>query len=111
MKWAILFWAAPVAFLTGWYGLSYHDVNFGYFMLSRDAHDLVFEIYGQVLGMPAEDVPPLVFKAIVFDTLLVFALIPLWRYRKVVFSFVKEKMFGQRTVAPVQNDESLSSAP
>ena len=75
MKWFLILWAAPIAFLGSWYGLSYYDMSFGIFMLTRDAHDLVFRIYGHVLGMPPESIPPLVARAIVIDSLLVFAII------------------------------------
>ena len=46
MKWFLILWACPVLLLTGWYGLSYYDMNFGIFMLTRQAHDLVFAVYG-----------------------------------------------------------------
>ena len=61
MKWFIALWAAPMALLGSWYTLSYYDMNFGLSFLSRDLHDLVFAIYGNILGVPPEDVPPMVF--------------------------------------------------
>ncbi len=111
MKWALIFWAAPLAFLCGWYSLSYNDLNFGYFMLSRQAHDLVFQIYGNALGMPAEDVPPLVAKALLFDTALVFAIIPLWRMRKRILGLVRAGLEKLHNPKPAQSEDSLSSAP
>ena len=65
MKWFLIMWFVPVTLLGSWYGLSYHDINFGFIMLSRQVHDLVFEIYGSMMGMPPEDIPPLILKAIV----------------------------------------------
>ncbi len=41
MKWLLIFWGGPVMLLTGWYGLSYYDMSFGVFMLTREAHELV----------------------------------------------------------------------
>lgn len=70
MKWFLFLWAGPIALLGGWYGLSYYDMNFGVFMLTRDAHDLVFQIYGHILGIPPESIPPLVARAIVVDSLI-----------------------------------------
>ncbi len=81
MKWLLILWAAPVSLLTGWYALSYYDMSFGFFMLTRQTHDLVFEIYGNILGIPPENLPPLVARAIAFDSLVVFAIIA-WRKRK-----------------------------
>lgn len=49
MKWFLIFWGGPVMLLTGWYGLSYYDMSFGVFMLTREAHELVFRVYGSIL--------------------------------------------------------------
>ncbi len=75
MKWFLILWACPVLLLGSWYFLSYYDMSFGFFMLTRQAHDLVFQIYGNVLGIPPETIPPLVARAIAVDSLLVFAII------------------------------------
>lgn len=48
MKWFLIFWGGPVMLLTGWYGLSYYDMSFGVFMLTREAHELVFRVYGSI---------------------------------------------------------------
>ncbi len=64
MKWFIALWAAPMALIGSWYTLSYYDLNFGTRFLSRDLHDLVFIVYGNLLGIAPEAVPPLVMKAI-----------------------------------------------
>ena len=64
MKTLLLLWALPITILGAWYGLSYYDMSFGIFMLTRDAHDLVFQIYGNVLGIAPETIPPLVMRAI-----------------------------------------------
>ncbi len=69
MKWFLIFWAGPIVFLGGWYWLSYYDMNFGIFMLTRQVHDLTFQIYGNVLGIPPETIPPLVARAIAVDSL------------------------------------------
>lgn len=83
MKWFFILWAGPMVLLGGWYGLSYYDMNFGFFMLTRDAHDLVFRIYGHILGMKPEAIPPLVLRAIVVDSLLVLAIIAFRRRRRI----------------------------
>lgn len=49
MKWLLILWAGPVLLLSSWYGLSYYDMSFGFFMLTRQTHDLVFQIYGNIL--------------------------------------------------------------
>ena len=110
MKWALILWIAPLAMLGSWYGLSYYDVNFGFFMLTRQAHDLVFQIYGHILGLPPADIPPLIAKALVFDTTIVM-LIPLWRQRKKIRAFLEARFARPQEERPLPSEESLSSAP
>ena len=109
MKWFLILWAGPIALLGSWYGLSYYDMSFGIFMLTRDAHDLVFRIYGHILGIPPENIPPLVLRAIIFDSLLVFALIAFRRRRKIAAWWQARRQSSSR--AALASDESLSSAP
>ena len=108
MKWFLFLWAMPIGLLGGWYGLSYYDMSFGFFMLTRDAHDLVFQIYGHILGIPPEDLPPLVARAIVFDSFLVLALIA-FRRRKRILAWWRARHHSAPAV--LARDESLSSAP
>lgn len=93
MKAFLILWIIPIVLLGGWYGLSYHDINFGYRILSRELHDLVFTIYGNILGLPPESIPPLVLKAIIFDSFLVVGFIVVKRRRKEIWAAVR-KMFG-----------------
>jgi hypothetical protein len=109
MKWFLILWAGPIALLGSWYGLSYYDMSFGIFMLTRDAHDLVFRIYGHILGIPPESIPPLVLRAIIFDSMLVFALIAFRRRKKIAAWWRARRQSSSR--AALASDESLSSAP
>ncbi|WP_192178792.1 DUF6105 family protein [Mesorhizobium amorphae] len=72
-------WAAPMALFWGWFYLSLNDINFGYVMLSRRLHDLVFELYGQMLGIDPAIIPGMVAKTCVFDGFLLMAL---WAFRR-----------------------------
>ncbi len=107
MKWFLILWAGPVLLIGAWYGLSYYDMSFGFFMLTRQTHDLVFEVYSQVLGIPAEDIPPLVARAIAVDSLIVFAIIA-YRKRKAIAAWWNGR---QSVEAALPSDKSLSSAP
>ncbi|CAN7494599.1 hypothetical protein IB277_04615 [Ensifer sp. ENS07] len=113
MKWFLILWGGPILLLGSWYGLSYYDMSFGFFMLTRQTHDLVFQIYGNVLGIPPETIPPLVARAIVVDSLIVFAIIG-FRKRRQIAAWYRRR-FG--AVAPqserpsLASDASLSSAP
>ncbi|MBP2547205.1 hypothetical protein J2858_000098 [Neorhizobium galegae] len=107
MKWFLILWAGPVLLLASWYGLSYYDMSFGFFMLTRQTHDLVFQIYGNVLGIPPQDLPPLVARAIAFDSLVVLSIVA-FRKRKQIAAWWRAR---QLSVAAVASDDSLSRAP
>jgi len=79
MKYVFAAWATPLALFWGWYFLSLNDINFGYVMLSRQLHDLVFELYGKMLGIDPATIPGLVARACLFDTLLIAAI---WAFRR-----------------------------
>jgi hypothetical protein len=108
MKWFLVFWLGPIAFLGGWYWLSYYDMNFGIFMLTRQVHDLTFQIYGDVLGVPPETIPPLVARAIAVDSLVVFAIIG-FRKRRRLIAWWKVRQASKSS--DLASSESLSSAP
>ncbi|MFN7023795.1 MAG: DUF6105 family protein [Pseudorhizobium sp.] len=109
MKWFLILWGGPILLLGSWYGLSYNDLSFGVFMLTRQAHDLVFQVYSQVLGIPAEDIPPLVVRAVAVDSMLVFAIIGYRRRKKIAAWWRTRQETSSSKVLP--RDESLSRAP
>jgi hypothetical protein len=84
-------------------------------MLTRQAHELVFQVYGNVLGIPPETIPPLVMRAIVVDSAVLFAIIG-FRRRKKIIAWRKAR---QEKSGPVSSEarevrasmDSLSSAP
>lgn len=109
MKWFLIFWAGPIVLLGSWYGLSANDLSFGMFMLTRQAHDLVFQIYGDVLGIAPETIPPLVARAIAVDSLIVFALIG-FRKRKALMAWWRGTQ-SSKAPAALPSADSLSRAP
>jgi hypothetical protein len=111
MKTLLLLWALPITILGAWYGLSYYDMSFGIFMLTRDAHDLVFQIYGNILGIAPETIPPLVLRAIIVDSLILFAIIG-YRRRKQIKALWMARQEKSSEGSDVRvSPESLSSAP
>ncbi|NLS03229.1 hypothetical protein HGP14_07565 [Rhizobium sp. P32RR-XVIII] len=108
MKWLLIFWLGPIVFLGGWYWLSYYDMNFGIFMLTRQVHDLTFQIYGKILGVPPETIPPLVARAIAVDSLVVLSILG-FRRRKTMIAWWKARQASKSSDLP--SSESLSSAP
>nr|WP_246806820.1 DUF6105 family protein [Ensifer sp. ENS04] len=100
MKWFLILWGGPILLLGSWYGLSYYDMSFGFFMLTRQTHDLVFQIYGNVLGIPPETIPPLVARAIVVDSLIVFAIIGFRKRRQIVATSVPRPLSPRGRLLP-----------
>ncbi len=74
MRYILLFWALPLGLFWGWFALSYHDMHFGYVFLSRLVHDFVFEMYGSILGIDPAIIPPMVAKATILDTAIIFGI-------------------------------------
>ena len=118
MKWFLILWFLPVSLIGAWYGLSYHDINFGFLMLSRQVHDMVFQIYGNMLGMEPEAIPPLLLKAIILDSFILLG-IAAFRWRRSIAAWIRVRYAAFRA-EPEQPDypalsadaeDSLSSAP
>jgi hypothetical protein len=95
MRYILIFWGAPMGFFWGWYFLSLNDFSGGTGFFSRKIHDLVFTIYGNVLGMDPAVLPGLVARACVFDTFLIFGILA-FRRRKKIMEYVRSMR------APVQ---------
>jgi hypothetical protein len=106
MKWFLIFWAGPIFFLGSWYWLSYYDMSFGVFMYTRQMHDLVFQIYGNILGIPPETIPPLVMRAIAIDTVLVFSIMA-FRKRLAIKAWWGSPSAQIRIVSPADRREPV----
>ena len=74
-------WFVPIVLLGVWYGLSANDWHMGTRIFSRELHDLVFGLYGKMLGMDPKELPGLLAKAVAFDSLIVLAIVA-FRMRK-----------------------------
>lgn len=83
MRYVLVFWALPMCLIWGWYFLSWHDMHFGFFMLSREAHDDVLAVYGGILGVEPAAIAPLLARACVVDTLILLAILAFRRRRAI----------------------------
>jgi hypothetical protein len=54
--------------------LSANDVSFGVFILSKQAHDMVFQIYANTLGVDPSVIPGMIAGACALDSLIVLAI-------------------------------------
>ncbi len=79
MRYIIVLWGLPLGLFWGWFFLSANDINFGSIYLSRALHELVFEVYGNMLGIDPATIPWLLAQAFALDTLLILAI---WAFRR-----------------------------
>lgn len=101
MRYILLFWALPMGFFWSWYLLSYHDMSFGMPFLTRDVHDYAFGFYANILGIDPATIPPLVLRACIVDTGLIFAIFA-FRKRREIAAWWRDRRFamaGQRQFA------------
>lgn len=83
MRYLLALWLAPLFLFWGWFGLSYFDMNFGYVLLTRRAHDVIFELYGEMLGIDPDIIPSMLIKACIFDSFLLAGIIAFRRRRRI----------------------------
>jgi hypothetical protein len=88
MRYILALWAAPLILFWGWFLLSANNIHFGYVMLTRQAHDLIFQLYGETLGIDPTIIPGLIVKACIIDTLLILAIYA-FRRRKVIVAWIR----------------------
>jgi hypothetical protein len=102
MRIILTLWFLPLALFWSWYGLSAYDISFGTVFFSRELHDLIFQIYGQTLGMPPEQVPAAIAGACAFDTAIVFG-IAAWRWRASWVPQARQMLAGRgEDVQPIE---------
>jgi hypothetical protein len=88
MRYILIFWGAPLALFWGWYFASLNDLGGGSGIFSYTGHQLVFHIYGQVLGVDPSIIPGLAARACVLDTFLIFGILA-FRRRKKIMEYVR----------------------
>ncbi|MCB1416836.1 MAG: hypothetical protein KDJ64_10535 [Nitratireductor sp.] len=74
MRVLLFLWFTPLALFWGWFALSVNDWSFGFIMLSRELHDVVFGIYARTLGVEREALPGMIAGACALDTALIMAI-------------------------------------
>lgn len=107
MKYIFAIWATPLVIFWGWFFLSFNDMNFGSIFLSRQFNDLVFQIYGETLGIDPKTIPMMVANACIFDTGIIVA-IWAFRRRREIFAWVRARY--ERYFEVKSNPESEPSA-
>jgi hypothetical protein len=107
MRYLFWLWLTPLSLFWGWFGLSYYDINFGMVFLSRQLHDLVFTIYGNILNVDPAEIPVMFLKACIFDTFLIFGIIAFRKRRQIRAWWEKRRGGAQETeqaIEPISAD-------
>ena len=110
MRYILIFWALPMSILWGWYFMSYYDINFGLLFFSRLVHDFAFEFYGNILGIEPSTIPPLVARACIIDTGLIFAIYA-FRKRKAIAAWWRERQAAPAGFMPAAAPEAGRAPP
>lgn len=110
MRYILVFWAAPLGIFWSWYFLSLNDIALGTGFFSRQTHDIVFAIYGHLLGLEKDTIVAMVAKACVFDTALIFAILA-FRRRREIKAWIDSRRAIQPSAPAEDNLANLSSAP
>lgn len=84
MRYILIFWGLPMGLFWGWYFLSYNDINFGMLFFSRLMHDFAFEFYGNLIGIDPATIPPLVVRACIVDTFIIFGIYGFRKRREIM---------------------------
>lgn len=108
MKYIFAIWATPLLLFWGWFFLSFNDINFGSIFLSRQLHDLVFQLYGQMLGVDPATIPVMIANACIFDTGIIAAIWALRRRREIAgWARARyERYFPERSEPGVESEPS-----
>jgi len=93
MRYFFIFFVIPMSLFWGWYLLAYHDVGLGTPIFTRQAHDHVFGIYGQILGIDPDTIAPMVARACVVDGSILLAIIAFRRRKKIKSWLAEKKLF------------------
>ena len=103
MRYLFWLWFTPLTLFWGWFGLSYYDVNFGMLFLRRELHDLVFAIYGEILGIDPATIPVLFLKACIFDTFLIFGIVAYRKRRQIRAWWMKRRGIEEQAESALQS--------
>ena len=110
MKYFLYLYLLPMSLFWGWFGLSYHDINFGFSFLSRDVHNIVFGIYANILGVSYDTIISGFIKACIIDSLIIGAIVA-YRKRKQIKAWWQTRNAQNRPRALRQTKFSPPHAP
>jgi hypothetical protein len=109
MKYVLAAWAAPLVLFWGWFFLSLNDINFGSIFLTRQLHDVVFQIYGEMLGVPPQTIPAMIADACIVDTAVIVAIWALRRRREIA-AWIRAR-YGRSFPARPEPEAEAESGP
>lgn len=121
MRTLLVLWVSPLVLFWGWYFVSLNDWNMGYVLLTREAHDLIFKVYcdilaevtqtylGEAVRLDPKDLPGLLARTFVIDSCLLFGLIALRKRKQLapklgrLIRFVAAGVLPRHPMQPVEH--------
>ncbi len=108
MRALLIFWGLPIGFFWGWYYLSLNDISFGTLFFSRQMHDLMFTIYGNILNIEPAAVPAVIAKTCIVDTFLLASIVA-FRRRKDIRAWWARRKGAKAEISESQNPVSVEA--
>ncbi len=107
MRVILFLWFFPLVLFWGWFALSVNDWSFGFVMLSRELHDVVFDIYARTLGVERELLPGMIAGACAVDSALIMA-IAAFRWRASWMPHLREMLASYWQDDPVDDSAPVN---
>jgi hypothetical protein len=107
MRAILLLWTIPLVFFWTWFALSANDISFGTIFFSRQLHDLMMQIYGNMIGVDPASVPMLLAWACIVDTGIILA-IAAFRWRRKWVPAVRDWLYRLRDNRAGEGGEAIT---
>lgn len=111
MRYIFWFWFVPMGFLWSWFLLSYHDLSMGMSFYTREMHDLVFAIYGQILNLEKPVIINLLIKACIVDTALIMGIFAFRKRKQIRAWWLERRAVKDGRIAQVPAETAPAQLP
>ncbi len=104
IRYLLIFFCIPIGLFWLWFGLSYYDMNYGWFPLSRIFHDAYFFEMERRFGIPAQTIPGMIAKACIADLGIILSVFAFRRRREI-------REWWETRRGTVTADEAIEAGP
>lgn len=113
MRKILILWAATIIFFWGWYFMSYYDTGPTFFF-TRAFNDHMFNVYANILQIPASEIPIKIAYVFVIDTFIVLGIAALRWYKHWLpqsWNFIKYKLGFSSAYASRDKIKAIADGP